>query len=130
MKKQIEQVLFYQFQKGNNLDLAQKTLHRLGIKTKILHPDDWRQKIGFLLGAPGFKEAKDGCEDSFTFPHEVMIFQNIRNKRLEHVLQELKEAGVPSVQFKSVVTPFNILWTLKRLCQTMEKEHGVLKETQ
>ncbi len=126
MKKQVEQVLFYQFQEGEALSLAQKTLHRLGIKTKVLRSEDWTQKIGYLLEAPGFKATKAGEEESFSFPYEVMIFQNIRNKRLEHVLQELKEAGVPPVRFKSVVTPFNILWTLKRLCQTMEKEHGLL----
>ena len=40
----------------------------------------------------------------------------------------MQEAGVPKVRFKSVVTPFNTLWTLRRLCETMQKEHAALLE--
>jgi hypothetical protein len=43
-------------------------------------------------------------------------------------LLALKEGGVPPVKFKSVVTPFNTLWTLRRLCETMQKEHAAMLE--
>ncbi|MBE6092771.1 MAG: DUF3783 domain-containing protein [Selenomonas ruminantium] len=129
MKRQ-EQVLFYQFQDDEKLALACKTLHKMGIVTKILRPEDWREKVGYLLGAKGFQPAKAKDEDNFVFPHEVMVLQNIRNKRLDEVLLALKEAGVPHIRFKAVVTPFNTLWTLRRLCETMQKEHGaILDET-
>ena len=36
--------------------------------------------------------------------------------------------GVPPVHYKSVVTPFNTLWTLRRLCETMQKEHAAMIE--
>ncbi|WP_303813862.1 DUF3783 domain-containing protein [Selenomonas ruminantium] len=127
MKRQ-EQVLFYQFQDDEKLALACKTLHKMGIVTKILQPEDWREKVGYLLGAKGFQPAKAKDEDNFVFPHEVMVLQNIRNKRLDEVLLALKEAGVPHIRFKAVVTPFNTLWTLRRLCETMQKEHGALVE--
>jgi hypothetical protein len=84
--------------------------------------------VGYLLGAKGFQPAKAKDEDNFVFPHEVMVLQNIRNKRLDEVLLALKEAGVPHIRFKAVVTPFNTLWTLRRLCETMQKEHGALAE--
>ena len=129
MKRQ-EQVLFYQFQDDEKLALACKTLHKMGIVTKILRPEDWREKVGYLLGAKGFQPAKAKDEDNFVFPHEVMVLQNIRNKRLDEVLLALKDAGVPHIRFKAVVTPFNTLWTLRRLCETMQKEHGaILDET-
>ncbi|MCR5757928.1 MAG: DUF3783 domain-containing protein [Selenomonas sp.] len=127
MKRQ-EQVLFYQFRAEEYLALACKTLHKMGIKTRILSPEDWREKVGFLLGIKGFQPVKTKEEDDFVFPHEVMILQNIRNKRLDEVLQALKDAGVPHIRFKAVVTPFNTLWTLRRLCETMQKEHGALIE--
>ena len=66
--------------------------------------------------------------DPFVFPHEVMVLQHIRNKRLDAVLKALKDAGVPQVHYKSVVTPFNTLWTLRRLCETMQKEHAAMIE--
>ena len=125
MKKQ-EQVLLYQFQDEEKLSIACKTLHKLGIATRILPAEAWREKVGYLLGAKGFQPAKAKEEDNFVFPHEVMVMQNIRNKRLDEVLLALKEAGVPHIRFKAVVTPFNTLWTLRRLCETMQKEHGAM----
>ena len=127
MKRQ-EQVLFYQFRDEEKLALACKTLHKMGITTKILQPENWREKVGYLLGAKGFQPAKVKEEDDFVFPHEVMVLQNIRNKRLDEVLLALKEAGVPHIRFKAVVTPFNTLWTLRRLCETMQREHGAMIE--
>lgn len=127
MKRQ-EQVLFYQFRDEEKLALACKTLHKMGIATKILQPENWREKVGYLLGAKGFQPVKVKEEDDFVFPHEVMVLQNIRNKRLDEVLLALKEAGVPHIRFKAVVTPFNTLWTLRRLCETMQREHGAMIE--
>ena len=97
--KREELVLFYQFRDDEKLALAQKTLHRLGIHTKVLPEEAWREKIGYLLGLKGFRAAnpKDYEDDPFVFPHEVMVLQHIRNKRLDAVLKALKDAGVPPV---------------------------------
>ena len=96
----------------------------------MLPEEAWREKIGYLLGLKGFRAAnpEDYEDDPFVFPHEVMVLQHIRNKRLDAVLKALKDAGVPQVHYKSVVTPFNTLWTLRRLCETMQKEHAAMIE--
>ena len=118
--KREELVLFYQFRDDEKLALAQKTLHRLGIHTKVLPEEGLK---GFRVANP-----EDYEGDPFVFPHEVMVLQHIRNKRLDAVLKALKDAGVPQVHYKSVVTPFNTLWTLRRLCETMQKEHAAMIE--
>ena len=123
-----EQVLFYQFKDAEKLATACKTLHKMGIVTKILPDEAYREKVGYLLGNKGFQAAKAQAEDRFVFPHEVMVLQNIRSKRLDEVLQALNDAGVPHIRFKAVVTPFNTLWTLRRLCETMQKEHGAISK--
>ena len=56
MKRQ-EQVLFYQFQEADKLELARKTLKHLGIESQVLPQAAWREKIGYLLGVNGFKAA-------------------------------------------------------------------------
>ena len=127
MKKQ-EMVLLYGFLDMEKLAKIEKILHRLNIKTKVLPEEAWHEKVGYLLGMKGFKEAASHEDDGFVFPHEVMVMQNIRHKRLDEVLAALKEGGVPHIKFKSVVTPFNTLWTLRRLCETMQKEHAAMAE--
>ena len=124
--KRKEQVLFYQFRDEEKLHLARKVLSRMGIASKVVPVEAWREKVGYLLGMKGFQAAADKKQDDFVFPHEVMVLQNIRNKRLDEVLLALKKAGVPHIRFKAVVTPFNTLWTLRRLCETMQKEHGAM----
>ena len=125
--KRKEQVLFYRFEDEDKLALARKTLNKLGISSQVLPEEAWREKVGYLLGEKGFKSAAaPAAEDTFVLPHEVMILQNIRNKRLDEVLMALKEAGVPHIRYKSVVTPFNMLWTLQRLCMTIQKEHAFM----
>lgn len=129
MSKQ-EQVLLYQFSDREKLVLVEKTLHKLGIRTSVLPDDAWQEKIGYLLGSKGFRAATTHEDDDFVFPHEVMVLQNIRNKRLDQVLDALRAAGVEQVKFKAVVTPLNTLWTLRRLCETMQREHAALQEMQ
>jgi len=125
MKNQ-EQVLLYQFRDEKKLAQVQETLRRLQVRTKVLPEEAWCEKIGFLLGRKGFRPVSSFTDDGFVFPHEVMVLENIRNKRLDQVLLALKEDGVEHIKFKSVVTPFNTLWTLRRLCETMQKEHAAM----
>ena len=126
MKKK-EQVLLYGFRDGEKTEKIRKILQHLEIQAKVLPEDAWREKVGYLLGMKGFKAAASREEDDFVFPHEVMVMQNIRHKRLDQVLLALQEGGVPHIRFKSVVTPFNTLWTLRRLCETMQKEHASME---
>lgn len=123
--KRTEQVLLYQFNDMERLTAVRTALTKLGIVSKVLPEEAWREKVGFLLGSVGFKAVREiDEEDDFVFPHEVMVMDNIRNKRLDEVLLALRDAGVGDIKFKSVVTPFNTLWTLRRLCETMQREHA------
>ena len=120
--KREEQALLYGIHDTEKFALLMKTLRRLGVRGREVP----NEKVGFLLGMKGFQAAKSSDSEGFTFPHEVMVLQNVRNKRLEAVLKALDDAGVERIRFKSVVTPFNILWTFRRLCETMQREHGAL----
>ena len=128
MNNKGEHVLLYQFADQVRLEAVTRLLHHMNIRVTVLPDEAWKEKVGFLLGSRGFAASKAEDED-FSFPHEVMLMQNIRNKRLDKLLAAWKEAGLSPVLYKAVVTPFNTLWTLKRLCQTMEKEHGAVTKS-
>ena len=122
MKKQ-EKVLLYRFTDADRLASVKQVMADLKIEVKELKNDDWQEKVGYLLGLPGFGPNQPATEE-FSFPHEVMVMQDIRDKRLDKVLKALRETGVPDIAYKSVVTPVNKFWTLKRLCETMQREHA------
>lgn len=120
-----EKVLLYHFQDSNREEQIRQTLHALQIPVQVLPDDAWAQKIGYLLGLKGF-QLQDMAGDGFSFPNEVMLLHNIKNKRLDQVLRAFHEAHIAPIRYKAVVTPFNTLWTLRRLCETMQKEHAAM----
>ena len=124
--KKDEQVLFYQFSDMDKLTAIREVLDKLHIRSQLVPEAGYRQKVGYLLGLKGFSAVQPQDDDDFVFPHEVMILHNIKNKRLDMVLTAMGEAKIPPVRFKAVVTPFNTLWTLRRLCETMQKEHAAM----
>ncbi len=122
VKKTAEQVFCYNFSDQEKLKAIETVMHKLSVSCKVLPEDSWREKVGFLLGIGGFKAAEKDGQDFF-FSDEVMIFHHIKGKQLDRVLSAMKEAGIPPVRYKAVVTPYNTMWTLRRLCETMKKEH-------
>lgn len=126
MKKE-ERVFLYQFP-DDQIHTAQDVFRTLGICIQILPADAWREKVGYLLGHNGFKATQIQEEQEFSFSHRLILLENIRGKRLMKVLMAMEEAGIPHITYKSAITPYNTLWTLRYLCEHIAKEHAVSVE--
>ncbi|WP_273079619.1 DUF3783 domain-containing protein [Selenomonas felix] len=118
-----ERVLLYQFP-ADQAELITGALRPMGVDVQILSPDAWREKVGYLLGRKGFLKQTAQEGDVFSFPHRVMLLDGVKGKRLTQVLHAVEDAGVPHITYKSSITPYNTLWTLRYLCEHMAKEHG------
>ena len=130
MKKAAEKVLCYRFADGEKLEKVRSVMKKLGVECRSLPEESWREKVGFLLGMRGFAPAPQDEASDFDFPEPVMVLGHIKGKRLDQVLAAMKAAGVPPIRYKAVATPFNTLWTLRRLCETMKREHaGIVKQS-
>ncbi len=127
--KRKEQALLYGFNDEERIHLVRRTLDKLGIAAHVLEPSAHHQKVGYLIGSKGFRlTPEDPDEEDFVFPHEVLLLDKVKGKRLDEVLAKLAAAVQPPIRYKTVVTPFNTFWTLRRLCETMQKEHAYLAE--
>ena len=122
MRKE-ERALLYQFPE-EQIAAACSVFRTLGIQVLLLPADAWREKVGYLLGRKGFKASSIQSTDVFEFPHRLILFENIQGKRLTKVLEALQDAGVPRITYKSAITPYNTLWTLRYLCEHMAREHA------
>ena len=118
-----ERVLLYQFP-ADQAALITGALRPMGVDIQILSPDAWREKVGYLLGRKGFLKHAAQEVGAFSFPHRVMLLDAVKGKRLTQVLRAVEDAGVPHITYKSSITPYNTLWTLRYLCEHMAKEHG------
>ena len=118
-----ERVLLYQFP-ADQAALITGALRPMGVDIQILSPDAWREKVGYLLDRKGFLKHAAQEGGAFSFPHRVMLLDAVKGKRLTQVLRAVEDAGVPHITYKSSITPYNTLWTLRYLCEHMAKEHG------
>ena len=118
-----ERVLLYQFP-ADQAALITGALRPMGVDVQILSPDAWCEKVGYLLGRKGFLKHAAQEGGAFSFPHRVMLMDAVKGKRLTQVLRSVEDAGVPHITYKSSITPYNTLWTLRYLCEHMAKEHG------
>ena len=125
MKKEEATVFLYSFTDQEKLAKIRQVFGSLQIKAQVLAGDAHRQKIGYLTGMKGFSEMPEN-DEAFVFPHEVMLFYQIKGKHLDQVLLALQAADIGPVKFKAIVTPFNMFWTLRRLCETVQKEHAAM----
>ena len=118
-----ERFLLYQFP-ADQAALITGALRPMGVDVQILSPDAWCEKVGYLLGRKGFLKHAAQEGGAFSFPHRVMLLDAVKGKRLTQVLRAVEDAGVPHITYKSSITPYNTLWTLRYLCEHMAKEHG------
>ena len=118
-----ERVLLYQFP-ADQAALITGALRPMGVDVQILSPDAWCEKVGYLLGRKGFLKHAAQEGGAFSFPNRVMLLDAVKGKRLTQVLRAVEDADVPHITYKSSITPYNTLWTLRYLCEHMAKEHG------
>ena len=118
-----ERVLLYQFP-ADQAALITGALRPMWVDVQILSPDAWCEKVGYLLGRKGFLKHAAQEGGAFSFPHRVMLLDAVKGKRLTQVLRAVEDADVPHITYKSSITPYNTLWTLRYLCEHMAKEHG------
>lgn len=118
-----ERVLLYQFP-ADQAALITGALRPMGVDVQILSSDAWCEKVGYLLGRKGFLKHAAQEGGAFSFPHRVILLDAVKGKRLTQVLRAVEDAGIPHITYKSSITPYNTLWTLRYLCEHMAKEHG------
>ena len=118
-----ERVLLYQFP-ADQAALITGALRPMGVDVQILSPDAWCEKVGYLLGRKGFLKHAAQEGGAFSFPHRVILLDAVKGKRLTQVLRAVEDAGIPHITYKSSITPYNTLLTLRYLCEHMAKEHG------
>ena len=128
MAKVNEKVLLFNFQDEATIEQLRVICREMNLSIQMVPKDAWNQKVGYLLGKRGFVEAKADEDVQFVLSDEVLIFSHLTNKRLDQFLKKMKDNAVPPIIYKAVVTSFNTLWTLRRLCETMQTEHGAVAE--
>ena len=96
---------------------------QMGMKTVQLQEKDLSQTIGYLAEIPGYEQIEVENTEAETTDGELLAFYGLSDAHLNMFLSKYKEAGIPPVSLKAVVTEHNRNWKLLQLFQELQKEH-------
>ena len=120
-------VLLYNLQEGERAEKIRGYLAGAGIRIIDVLPAEYLQRLGALIGLPGF--AKDAEPNmGFSFPEEMLVMFAFTDKVMEDFFQSFRDAKIASVGLKAAITPTNINWNSKQLYEAISEEHRRVME--
>lgn len=94
----------------------------LKIQVTKIKPSSYSQKLGYLAGISGFNR-ENTTYTGPEFPSEMMIFSGMDSSLVDTFLAKYKEASIPPIGLKAIITPHNIFWSAENLYKELFKEH-------
>ena len=124
----IETILLYNI-KGQPYTPQLKTiLLKMGIRIKVVAPEDYTKKIGELLGLETNSSSQPpAVAPSESIPDEMIVMYNFIDARLNQLLSELRRAGI-KIPLKAVLTPHNSNWTSYELHAELSEERKAFQD--
>ena len=113
--------LFLHIPDKNKFDRISKLCEKCGYSCCQIQNADVNRTILELIS--GQSAGKKVSAPPLYFLPEMMIFQGLADKEVHRFLEMYRAEGVPTVDLKAVVTPWNLTWTLYELAEHLKEEH-------
>lgn len=121
MSKIPMEAVFYYTPAPSDKETALRALcARLGIRFKVIAPDQAGQKLGALVGLPGFAAEE---VPAASLADEVLILHRFADRKIDVFLAAMRKADIPRIALKAVVTEHNADWSLTALAAELQREH-------
>ena len=105
----------------NKFDRISKLCEKCGYSCCQIQNADVNRTILELIS--GQSAGKKVSAPPLYFLPEIMIFQGLADKEVHQFLEAYRAEGIPTVDLKAVVTPWNLTWTLYELAEHLKEEH-------
>ena len=116
-----ETVLLYNIDKTDAGKAIISILEKLNVEVIIVKSSDLMSPIGYILGADNFEH---GTEALTEIPQDdMMVMAGFEDKQVDLLLQIFKEANIPFIPLKAIVTQTNVNWTFMQLLKNVKTEY-------
>lgn len=120
--EQIPLILYY-MKDMKKERLFRQFCRKQGCRVRALGVGDVDREVGYLAGISPVAAVRDHEKAPEGLPvPEVLIFSGLSMDRLEEFLDAYKQAGIPPVGLKAVLTEHNLHWTVYELATELMKE--------
>ncbi len=119
-----EIVLYYTPDKKAYEAKLKGILVRMGVRIKVVAPDQVMQTVGVLAGIsePGSTGTGGGAELPVILD-EVLVMHQFSTRRMDEFFHNMRKAGIPRIALKAVLTETNREWTFYHLYEEILAEH-------
>lgn len=115
-----EKVLFYHLEE--NVQKAIVTiLEQLDVETKEIFQEDAAQQMGYLINLAGYQKKNEKSKKELTEP--FLFFAHFSMEQLDIVLEVFKNAKIPYIPYKAMLTNDNVVYTFEQLYTNVENEY-------
>ena len=114
-------VLLYNPDGPERLKRIRSYLERNHIRLILVRPEDYGKPIGALLGLIE-TDPKQDLHLGSAFPEEMLVMFAFQGTMMRDFLQFFREAEMPSISRKAVVTPTNVFWNSVQLYEELSRE--------
>lgn len=116
-----ETVLLYNIDKTDAGKAIISILEKLNVEVIIVKSSDLMSPIGYILGVDNFER---GTEALTEIPQDdMMVMAGFEDKQVDLLLQIFKEANIPFIPLKAIVTQTNVNWTFMQLLKNVKTEY-------
>ena len=99
---------------------------RLGLRLHRISEEEVTSPIAALLGFQSYPEPSDKPAPMDPFVQELMVLFNMDNGTLNQFLNACHKQDVV-IDYKAMVTPYNLGWTPAELCTELALEHEAMQ---
>ena len=119
-------VLLYNVQDKNRLLKIRQALLPLGIRIRLVNKEDYGKPVGLLAGIKGIDAAEQESDLKDDFNDEMAVMAGFTSAQVDAFIRALYKRGVGRIDYKAILTPYNVLWSSVKLYREIKKEHEAM----
>lgn len=118
-----ELILYYKLDE-NVKNIMSIILKQLDVEMREIDEKDISQQMGYLLNLPGYQRQNVEIEGNLN--ETFLFFAHFSNEQLDIILDVFRNAGIPFIPYKAMLTNDNVVYTFQQLYKNVENEYKQL----
>lgn len=118
-----ELILYYRLDE-NVKNIMSIILKQLDVEMREIDEKDISQQMGYLLNLPGYQRQNVEIEGNLN--ETFLFFAHFSNEQLDIILDVFRNAGIPFIPYKAMLTNDNVVYTFQQLYKNVENEYKQL----
>lgn len=104
----------------------------LGFRLKAVKKEEYRLPVGVLAGVKELEQTVLAAEKEETerevsdFSDEMAVMAGFSSAQVDAFIYSLRKKGVGRIDYKAVLTPYNMTWASVQLYKEIKKEHEAM----